>query len=128
AGTVRQHFVHVHIGLRARSGLPHDQRELSSVLSSDYFVGSRQDGVRLLLIEQSDLAVHGRGRTLHLSQGLDEDVREALARNMEVLQRALRLCAPQPVCGDFDFTEGIAFYACHLRLAGWFRCSMATLR
>ena len=43
AGAVGDHFVQVHVGLRAAAGLPDDERELVVVLAGDHFVGRGDD-------------------------------------------------------------------------------------
>ena len=58
--------------------------------------------------ETQALIDHGR-RTLDLRQRLDDFVRLVFSRNVEVLQRALGLRAPELVCRHIDGAESVAF-------------------
>ena len=48
---VGQHFIHVHIALRARARLPDGQREFRVMLAGQHFVGRLRDGDGLLAIQ-----------------------------------------------------------------------------
>ena len=61
AGAVGQHFIDVHVGLRARAGLPHHQREFIGPLAGQHFIGGGHDGLGLFLLQQPQ-AVIDRGR------------------------------------------------------------------
>ncbi|MNZ94878.1 hypothetical protein D3C78_1139960 [compost metagenome] len=116
AGAVGQHLVDVHIGLGARAGLPDHQRELLLVAAGDHFVGGLHDGPGLGGVEQAQLLVDNRRGALDLGQRVDQLARLALARNIEVLQRALRLRAPQSIGRHRDGAESVTFLsACLMR-------------
>ena len=107
-GAVGEHLVHVHVGLRARAGLPDDERELAVVLAGEHLVGGGDDGVGLL----RGRACRGRRLTtaraaLDPGQRADQLGRHLLGRDVEVLQRALGLRAPEAVGGDLDLAEGV---------------------
>jgi hypothetical protein len=107
AGAVGQHLVDVHVGLRARAGLPHHQRELARVLAGQHLIGGGVDGLGLLGIQQTQRMVdRGRG-LLDLRQRGNDLARLLLAADVEVLQRALRLRAPEPVGRNVDGAEGV---------------------
>ena len=111
AGAVGQHLVDVHVRLRARAGLPHHQRELVGMQPRDHLVGGGHDGLGLVCrLQAQRLVDHGR-RPLHPRQRPDQLRRLALAGDVEVLQRALRLRAPQAMGGHFDRAEGVVFDA-----------------
>ena len=74
-------------------------------------VGRGDDGAGLLLIQQAKPLVDHRRRALDQRQRVDDLARLALARDVEVLQRALRLRAPQPVGRHVDRAEGVALGA-----------------
>jgi hypothetical protein len=122
AGAVGDHLVEVHVGLGAGARLPHHQRELAVVPAGEDLVGRGDDGLRLVGRQLAQVAVHlGRG-ALDLRQRLDQLLRLALAGDAEVLQRALRLRAPQGLGRHFDRPEGVAFDAvfAHVVLrCGW---------
>ena len=107
AGAVRQHLVHVHVGLRAAAGLPDGERELPLMLPGDHLVGRLDDGLGLLGVEHLQVEVHLRSRPLHPRERLDQLRRHLLGADLEVEQRALRLGAPQPVGRDLDGAEGV---------------------
>ena len=114
AGAVREHFVHVHVRLRARAGLPHGQREFVVMLAGNDFVGGLDDGVGLLRIEYAQVLVDlGRG-ALHASERTHEFAGHLLRGDLEVLQRTLRLRPPQTIGGHGNLAEGIAFHS-HIR-------------
>src|SRR5207302_318187 len=52
ARAVGEHFVHVHVGLRPRAGLPDGEREFALVLALDDLVGRLDDGLAFLGVEQ----------------------------------------------------------------------------
>ena len=66
---------------------------------------------RLVLRQHAEIDVDLRGGALDLGQRAHQLTGHALAGDLEVLQRALRLRAPQPVGGDFDVAEGVSFDA-----------------
>ncbi len=73
--------------------------------AGEHFVGGRRDGVGLFSVEQAEVAIdHGAG-ALDGGQCHDQFVRHALGGDGEVLQRTLRLRAPQPFGGDLDGAE-----------------------
>ena len=110
AGAIREHLVHVHVGLRPASRLPDRERELAVVLSGDDFVGGLDDRLCLLRIERLEIEVHLGRRALHLSERLDQLRRHLLDADPEVRQRALRLSAPQLVGRDFDVPERVLLH------------------
>jgi fumarate hydratase class II len=91
---VGQHLVHVHVALRAGTGLPDGQREFVRMPAFQHFVGRAHDGVRLVGRQLAERAVDGRGGALDLGQRGHELGRHLFGRNVEVVQRALRLRAP----------------------------------
>ena len=54
---VRQHFVDVHIGLRAASGLPYGQRKLIVPLTFKHFISRQKDALCHSLVQQTDFMV-----------------------------------------------------------------------
>src|SRR5262249_12553009 len=113
AGSIGEDLVHVHVGLRARTGLPNDERELDVVLSGNDLVGGGDDGVGLGFVEDAELEVHLRGGALDLSESANEAGGHAVGADLEVLQRPLRLRAPEAVGGDLDGAERVLFDSMH---------------
>ncbi|CAM2158157.1 conserved hypothetical protein [Paraburkholderia tropica] len=111
ARAVRDHLVEVHVGLRARAGLPDGERELARMLAFDDLVGGLHDRARLGLVEHAEAVIHFGGRALDRRERGDQFRRLLLGRDAEVLQRALRLRAPQLRGGHGDFAERVALHA-----------------
>ena len=106
---VGQHFVHIHVRLRARAGLPHGQREFGGVLVGQHFVGSAGDGGGLGAIEQAQVEVDAGGSALDAGQRVDQLERHALGGNMEMLEGTLGLRAPQLFRRYIDGTKAVFF-------------------
>ncbi len=106
-GAVGEHLVHVHIGLRARAGLPDRQRKLVGIAFGNDLIGRLDNGLRGAQIEFAQLGIHAGAGPLDQRQGADELARHLLGGNREMLQRALRLRAPQMRLGHFDGTERV---------------------
>ena len=112
AGAVGDHLVHVHIGLRTAAGLPDDQRKLVVKLPCDHFVGSRDDrSANRGILELSQIHVHLRRRAFHQGQRLDQCQRHPILADLEVLQRALGLRAPETVGRNFHFSHRVGLDA-----------------
>ena len=111
-GAVGEHFVHVHVGLRAGAGLPDDQRELAVQFARQHVIGSADDEVGLLLLDAAETGVGQRGSFFHQRHRVDERLRQGFAADFEVLVAALRLRAPVGVRRNLDFAHGVVFGAC----------------
>ncbi|MCY1283300.1 hypothetical protein D9M70_321760 [compost metagenome] len=100
-------LVEVHVGLRARSGLPDRQRKLLRPAAFDHFRGRLLDGVRQLGREYAQLTV-GAGRAqLQDGKGLDQRGRHLLVADAEVLARAFGLRAPKMIGGHGDAAQAV---------------------
>jgi hypothetical protein len=64
------------------------------VFARQHFVGSLYGGSANALIDHAEIDVHQRGRFLYRRQCTDKREGHPLARDLEVLQTALRLSAP----------------------------------
>ena len=98
---VGNHFVAVHVGLGARSGLPYNQREVCIQFTRDDRVTSLRDLLSFLCGEDAEVCV-GEGRGLfQVAKSMDDFDRHGASRaNREILNRSLCLSAPEFVCGD----------------------------
>ena len=110
-GDTRDHFVDVHIGLRAAAGLEDGQGEFLVELA-------RADRGRGIFDRGDDrciepvLAVGPCRGLLHCGLAVNDTQRHLLVRGKgEVLQAALRLRAPICRAGNFDRSDGIGFGA-----------------
>ena len=107
AGPVGQDLVHVHVALGAAPGLPDHERELVVVSPRQHLVGRGHDRLPLLLVEDLQVHVHEGGRLLHEREGVEDEDGQPLARDPEVVERALRLRSPEPVGRHLDGSEGV---------------------
>ncbi len=83
-GAIGDHLVHVHVGLRARSGLPHDQREMTIELAGDDLVGDLDDRPGAPRVEHSEFEIGFRGCPFDDRKRYDHRVRHPLLANSEV--------------------------------------------
>ncbi len=116
-GEVRQHLVRVHVGLRARAGLPDRQRELRVAPARHHLLRGGHDRLGDLGREFAQREVRARGGPLLQADGADQDGGEALRADGEEPARAFRLRSPQGACGDLDAAEAVGFGSCfnHVR-------------
>ena len=108
-GAVGNNLVRVHVGLRARPGLPDDQRKLTGQRAVDNIIGGLNNRLTQFGVKDGELHVGLRRRFFLDAEGADEGARHTFVTDAEILDRALCLRAPVAVAGDADFTEGIGF-------------------
>ena len=118
---VGDHLVQIHVRLRARAGLPHEQREMRIVPAFDHLVGCRHDSLGQALVDQSELDIGESRGLLDHRQSPDQRLRHFLLADPEIPARALGLRPPIAVCGNVDGTERIGLHA------RW-GCSLWTVR
>ena len=111
-GAIGEHLVDVHVGLRARSGLPDGERKFTGETSREPFVRRGHDRVRRLLRQRAQRRVDARRRSLDDQERPDQRLRHLLRGDAEMLERALRLRAPEPIGRDFDRSERVVLDAC----------------
>ena len=114
---VGDHFVHVHVGLRTRPGLPNAQREVSFEFARDHLVGSGDDQLGFIVGEFTEIAIDERGGFLERGHRADDLTRHHVAGRLsvpyiEVNQRARRLRAIIFIAGDLDLAHGVGLGAC----------------
>ena len=109
-GPVRDHLVDVHVGLSARTGLPHVERVVLVQLAGDGLVGRANDGVRLPFGQTAGLVVDQRARLLHVAVGVVDGLGHAVVADGEVLQRTLGLGAPVAVGRHHDLAHAVEFF------------------
>lgn len=95
---VGQDLVHVHVGLRSRTGLPYREGKFVMVAAVEDFLGGGGDGISPGMRQQSQIAVGLCACPLDGCQRMNDLYLHAFGGNLEVLDRALCLCAPQTVC------------------------------
>ena len=92
---VRDDLVDVHVGLRARSGLPDVERELAVEATLDDFVRGPDDERGLVPREATSPLVHSGGGLLDVSVGVVDSFGHPVVADGEVLERPLGLRPPE---------------------------------
>ena len=110
-GAVREHFVHVHVRLRARTRLPDCEREVAVELALKGFVAGFFNGGGALVVELAELLVRKRAGALQEREGTDDLHRHLFNADLEVLVAAFGLGAPVLVVGDLDLAHRVLFDA-----------------
>src|SRR5882757_2401588 len=77
------------------------------MLAGDHLVGGGNDGLRFFCVQQAKRVIDRGAGAFHLRQGTDELARLTLPGDVEVLQGALRLGAPETLGGYVDLPEGV---------------------
>ena len=108
-GPVRDHFIDVHVGLGARTGLPNTQWEFIHQNAVGHFSGRTLDEFSLRAIQFAERVVHPSAGQLQNPEGTNEGRRHSVVADFEVVQTALRLGAPVLIAGDFDLPHGVGF-------------------
>ncbi len=108
-GEVGDHLVHIHVGLGARAGLPDLEREFVVAPARRDFRRRGGDRLRERRRQQPELFVGQRRRLFDEAERVDDGARHALVADRKVLQRALRLRAPQPFGRHVDRAETVGF-------------------
>ena len=92
-GPVGNHLIHVHVGLGARAGLPHLQRELGVEGAGGHLLGSSHDQRRQFGAEFALGGIHLSAGGFELAKGMDHGQGHGLAE-WEKVNRALGLGPP----------------------------------
>ena len=94
-GAAGDHLIGVHVRLRARPGLPDDQRELAVEIAAGDFGGGLLDRLGKLRVEAADARVHPRRGLLDEAQRMDDLQRHLLARaEREIARSSARSARP----------------------------------
>src|SRR6266436_5030929 len=107
--TIRDHFVGIHVRLRAATGLPDAQGKVIVQLADNYFIGSLFDEPQLVAREFPKFMIDDCGGFFENAQGADHFARHAIVADSEMDQAALGLRAPILVRGHFNLAHGIGF-------------------
>src|SRR6202167_6464166 len=93
-GAVRNHLIDVHVGLRARTGLPNPKWELISECAVGHLSSGLLDQRRTLRIQFSEIVVHLRGSELEHAERTNDCRRHRFMSNRKVVETPLGLRAP----------------------------------
>ncbi len=108
-GAVGNDFVGVHVGLRARTGLPDAQGEMFVELAGNDFVGGFTDQIALVGGELAEVLVDQRGGLFQDAKGADEFARHDVVADGEVDQGTGGLRAIITIIGHFDSAHAVGF-------------------
>ena len=116
-GSVGDHFVDVHVGLRARACLPDGQRKVVVELAFRHFARRLRDGVGALGVKVFQGLIGFSCTHLHDTERPHERGGHRLLADRKVYERARRLRPVILVRRDLEFAEAIGLYAhiCHGR-------------
>ena len=108
-GAVGNHFVHVHVGLRARARLPNGEREVAAELTLENVLASLSDGLVATFIELTKGEVRCSASLLQVGKSLGNFFRHLFNTDREVVITTLRLSTPVLGVVDFHFAHGVFF-------------------
>src|SRR5690348_515669 len=112
-GAVRDHLIHIHVGLRAAAGLPNAQREVIVEAAGNDFLGGLDDERGLIRWELAKVLVHQRGGFFEDAESADQLGRHGVLANGEMDERAGGLRAVVAIGGDVDFAHAVRLGASH---------------
>src|SRR5215471_16444521 len=108
ATTVRDHFVDVHVELGAAARHPHVQREHVMMLAGEDFVAHMNDQLVALIVEPLAGMIGNGSGFLQGGVGGDHLAGNEIPADAEMLQRPLRLRAPQLVSRHLNHAEAVS--------------------
>jgi hypothetical protein len=83
---VRDHLVGVHVGLRARTGLPHAERKMLVQLPFDHLVRGLHDEILLVFRQLAKVEIHDRRRLFQNAEGSYHLARHYIESDVEMFQ------------------------------------------
>src|SRR6185369_8603872 len=104
-------LVHVHVELRAAAGHPDVQREHVLMAAGEDLVAGLRDQAIAIFRQPAARPVRDRRGLLEDRVGADQLARHQIVADVKVLERALRLRAPQHVGRNGDFAVAVGFGA-----------------
>ena len=104
-------LIHVHVGLRSRSGLPHVQREVLIEGAADDFIAHLLDDGALPNGKTVVAGSDNRRSFLDVTVRVINLVGHAIMTDVEVDQAPLGMCAPVAVGRDHHRAKAVEFFA-----------------
>ena len=114
AAAVGDHFVDVHVELRAAARHPDVQRKHVVMLAGEDFVAGLDDQLVALIVEPLAVVVGDGGGFLQGGVGRDHFAGNQILADAEMLERTLGLSAPELVRRHFNDAEAVRLFS-HLR-------------
>ncbi len=100
-------FVGVHVGAGAAAGLKNVNRKMPVMLTGGHLERSFLDGHGRFRGQQAQLGIRAGRRPLNEAERGDKGPRHRYAGDRKIIDRALRLCAPQRIRGYFQFPHAV---------------------
>ncbi len=111
---VSDNLIGVHVRTGTRPGLKNVDRKLRVVVAVGYRLRRLLDSNRNIAFEQTQFRVGARRGPLHETQRRDELARHREPRNRKIIDRALRLRAPERIVRNLQFAHAVLFDAVSL--------------
>ena len=117
--TICNHFIDIHIALRARARLPNYQRELFVQLSCKNFIANLRDEITFFKRENAQSVISISSTFFEIGKTFNDFVRHRSRNtNFEIVARAFCLCTPKFVGRYFHLAKGVFLNAIFHNL--WF--------
>ena len=112
-GTVRDHLVDVHVGLRSTAGLEHDEREVLVERAGNHLVRRLTNRARDARVELARVGVVLRGAFFQHAKRADDRDRHARRRSADgkIDERSCRLRAVERGARHVELAKGVALLA-----------------
>ncbi len=107
-GGVGDHFIDIHVGLRARPGLPDQQWKMPVEFAVGDILRHGGNGRRAPAVERSQCTINLGSRALDQAQRPHDLDRHLFGADAEIMQRPLGLRAPKAVGGNLQWPERVA--------------------
>src|SRR5271170_670233 len=110
-GAVRNHFVDVHVRLRAAAGLPDAQRKMLMQLPGNHLIRRLSNQIDLFFRKFPQIAIYKRGGLLQDAEAANQLAGHGVFAYGEMDQGARRLCAVVAIQRNLDFAHAVRFGA-----------------
>src|SRR3974390_3186651 len=114
ATPIGDHFINVHVELRATARHPNMQGEHLVMLARENFIARLHDQFIALIIEPFAMLVGDGGGLLQGGVGRDHFTGDQVSSDTEMLERALGLRTPKLLCWYFNDAEAVPLFS-HFR-------------
>ena len=108
---IRDHFVHVHVRARARTGLENVEREMLVQLALDDFLGRLHDEGGTMGVEQAEIVIGLRGGPFQKAERANKGPRKAVTAHRKIEHGPLRRGAVKRGRRDGHLAHRVLFRA-----------------
>ena len=107
AGAVRDYFIRVGVGARARTGLENIERKMLVELPFHHLLRRLDDEGGAMRIEQAEIGVSLGSGPFNQAESADKGARKSITADRKIQDRALRGSAIERGCRHGHFAHGI---------------------